>query len=84
MSEEKKENRKVEVIQQEYQNLCMKAGHLQYSIKCHKDDLALVNEQLRELNLEAASSHAASVKESELAKEQSIQEEPKELVNGNA
>ena len=73
MSEEKKQ-REIPEIQAEYQNLCMKAGHLQYSIKCHKDDLALINDQLRELNLEAA---AAQAKAQEAAK----QEQPKEQEN---
>lgn len=65
MSTEKKE-RTVEEIQQEYTQLCAKAGHLQYSISALKTDLGLVNEQLRDLNLEA--SRAASKKSEEAPK----------------
>ncbi len=46
--------RKVEDIQSEYGQLCTKAGHLQYQIYALSKDLALVNEQLRELNFEAS------------------------------
>lgn len=53
MSEEKKA-RSVEDIRQEYSNLCTKAGHIQYQLKVWKDDLDLLNDQLKELNLEAA------------------------------
>lgn len=71
MSEEKK-SRTIQEIQQEYQNLCARAGHLQYTIKCTAEDLHQVNEQLKDLNLEAVS-----------AKEAPKQEEPKteEVVN---
>lgn len=41
-------------VTQEYSNLCAKAGNLQYQIQVFGEDLKLVNEQLKELNFEAA------------------------------
>lgn len=46
--------RTLPVINQEYANLCVKAGNLQYQIVVFQTDLALLNEELRELNFEAA------------------------------
>lgn len=46
--------RTIAEIQQEYQGLCLKAGHLQYQVFTLKKDLALVNDELRDLNLEAS------------------------------
>lgn len=54
MEEQKK--RSVKEIQAEYTQLCAKAGHLQYAIYSNQKDLALVNESLRNLNIEAAQS----------------------------
>jgi hypothetical protein len=48
-------------IQQEFTNVCTKAGHLQYQITAHQNDLDLLNKQMRDLNLEAA---AVSAQES--------------------
>jgi septal ring factor EnvC (AmiA/AmiB activator) len=47
--------RTVQEIQNEYSNLCAKAGHLQYQIATLGKDLDLLNAQLRDLNFEAAS-----------------------------
>lgn len=58
MSETKK--RTIEEIQQQYQGLCLRAGHLQYQINAHELDLEQINSTLRDLNLEAA-----AVKEAE-------------------
>lgn len=69
---EQAKHRSVDEIRQEYSNLCSKAGHLQYSIKCLKDDLELVNEQLKELNLEAAA--AANAEASKSALDKAIEE----------
>lgn len=69
MSEPKKE-RTVNEIQNEYTGLCARAGHLQYSIKALSDDLALVNEQLKDLNIEGA---AAQKREQEAAKSEGAQ-----------
>lgn len=52
MSENKK--RSIPEIQSEYQNLCLKAGHLQYQVYTFSRDLEMVNQELRDLNLEAA------------------------------
>lgn len=41
-------------VSQEYSNLCAKAGNIQYQIQVFGDDLKLVNEQLKDLNFEAA------------------------------
>lgn len=51
--------RTVSEIQQSYTDLCVKAGHLNYSIFALKIDLALVNEQLKDLNLEGAAAQKA-------------------------
>jgi len=63
MSEKK--TRTVAEIQQEYQGLCFKAGHLQYQISALSKDLELLNSTMRDLNFEAASVQA---KESEASK----------------
>ncbi len=59
MSEEKKPARSTQEIQQEYQNLAFKAGNLQYAIVSQEKDLALLNEQLRNLNFEFVSARTA-------------------------
>lgn len=58
MSENKK--REISDIQQDYQNLCTKAGHVNYQISTLKKDLALINESLQTLNQEAAALTAAT------------------------
>lgn len=65
MSESEKKAREMSDVQQEYQSLCVKAGHLQYQIFALNKDLELVNEALKSLNLEAASMHAAAQKAEE-------------------
>lgn len=57
MSETNK--RTIAEIQTEYQNLCLKAGHLQYQVYTFSKDLDMVNTELRALNLEAAAVKAA-------------------------
>lgn len=55
MSEDqKKPERTVADVQQEYQSGCVRAGHLQYQIVTMQKDLAILNETLRDLNFEAA------------------------------
>lgn len=61
MSNENK--RTVEMVHQEYTQLCAKAGHINYQISVLKTDLDLVNSQLKDLNLEAASLSAKKAKE---------------------
>jgi hypothetical protein len=51
--------RTVSEIQTEYTTLCTRAGHLNYSIFALGLDLALVQEQLKELNLEGAAAQKA-------------------------
>lgn len=60
MSETQK--RTIAEIQAEYQNLCLKGGHLQYQVYTFSKDLDMVNQELRSLNLEAASVKAAEDK----------------------
>ncbi len=54
MSEEKKEKRNKQQISIEYSQGCTKAGHLQYQIATLQKDLAMLNDHLRDLNIEAA------------------------------
>jgi hypothetical protein len=46
--------RTIEDIRNDYTQLCAKAGHLAYSIYALKIDLDLVNNQLKDLNIEGA------------------------------
>lgn len=54
-------------IQNEYTQLCAKAGNLQYQIYAHTKDLEVINTQQRELNFEAAKLAAAEAAEKEAA-----------------
>lgn len=56
-------NRDVATIQNEYQQGCFKAGHIQYQIYALQQDLDTVNKTLLDLNLEGAASKAAKAKE---------------------
>ena len=51
--EEPKARRKIAEIQQEYQQLCLRAGHTQYQLYTLKKDMELINDSLRNLNAEA-------------------------------
>jgi hypothetical protein len=46
--------RPISDIHAEYSNLCAKAGHIQYQIYNNNKDLEIINQQLRDINLEAA------------------------------
>ncbi len=72
MSDQSKPLRSVSEIQGEYQALCTKLGHLEYQIDAIKKDAELVKSTLRDLNLEAAASHASEQK----AKEKEAQQQP--------
>jgi hypothetical protein len=61
--------RSVAEIQSEYTQLCAKAGHLQYSIYALKLDLDLVNEQLKDLNIEGAAAQKAEAESAKVADE---------------
>jgi hypothetical protein len=52
--EEKKSERTIEVIQNEYTALAVKSGQLQYQIYTFQKDLDLLNSKMRDLNFEAA------------------------------
>ncbi len=62
---ESKPTRSVQEIQNEYSNLCLKAGNLQYEIDCKQGDLKTINSTLRDLNFEFV---AAKNLEAEVAK----------------
>ncbi len=46
--------RTFETVQTEYQQMALRAGHLQYQIHALSKDLALLNDQMRDLNFEFA------------------------------
>lgn len=68
MSEEKK-LRTEDEIRSEYTNLCTKAGHLQLQITVLKEDLAVVNSTLKDLNFEALNVRRAREEEAKKASE---------------
>lgn len=59
------DKRTFETIQTEYQQLALRAGHTQYQIHALSKDLALLNEQMRDLNFEGAKIKAESEKKAE-------------------
>lgn len=61
------EQRPIPEIQQQYQGLCTKAGHLQYQIDVLNRELKILNDTLRDLNSEALASQAATNKVAEEA-----------------
>jgi DNA anti-recombination protein RmuC len=71
MTQEFKAPRPLDQIQQEYIQLCTKAGDLQYKISRFDNDLESINEQLQMLNFEAAAAreaeHNAAVEKAEKA-----------------
>ena len=62
MSETTKPARTIEQVQQEFNQACLRAGHLEYTIYTNKKDLELLNQTIRNLNFEAASIQAANQK----------------------
>lgn len=62
---EAKKERTLADIQLEYSNTAMRAGALQYEIKVKNDDLKLLNDRLRDLNMEFI---AAKNKQAEIDK----------------
>ena len=56
-----KKERTVEQVQQEYTQMCVRAGHTQYQIAQLQKDLALFNDTLRDLNLEAGAIQAKNL-----------------------
>lgn len=75
-------SRSIEEIKQEYSNILLKAGSLQYEVLCKENDLKLVNNRLQELNLEfvSASNTAAEVakKLAEAKKDEEVNKKPTE------
>jgi hypothetical protein len=58
MSDQNKETRTLQDIQNQYTGLCNKAGHLNYQIRTFEKDLELIYSTLRDLNFEAAALQA--------------------------
>ena len=81
MNEEAKVTRSVAEIQQEYQGLCTRAGHIQYQLHIFKKDLDLVNEQLQALNFEAAASARAEQEAKDKAASDAATEVKAEVVS---
>lgn len=52
--EAKKDPRSIEEIQTHYNQLCLRAGDLQYRIKCFQGDLDVCNQALVQVNQEGA------------------------------
>ena len=67
--EDKKIERTLEQITQEYSQLCSKAGHAQYQVHVHTKDLEIINGQLRDLNFEASAIQAKAKEAAEAPKE---------------
>lgn len=67
------EPRTKEVIAREYSNLCTKAGHAAYQLVTIQKDIELMQQAMRDLNLEAASVEKAEREAAEKAqKEQAL------------
>ncbi len=62
-------SRDLKTIQTEFAALCQRAGHCQYEIHARQKDLEVINNQLRDLNFEAAKVKEAEAKAAEAAKE---------------
>lgn len=67
MAENEKPARGIPEIQQEYQSLCTKLGHLEYQMDAISKDANMVKSELRDLNLEAAAIQAKAPKPEEAA-----------------
>lgn len=80
MSENKP--RAVGEIQQEYQGLCVRAGHIQYQIATMAKDLDLLNNTMRDLNFEAAASQVEAAKAAEAKASDSSASLPEGASNG--
>lgn len=66
------ETRDLETIQNQYQGLCLKLGHLEYQVYVFNKDIEMIKSTLRDINLEASAAkakadEAAKTKESENA-----------------
>lgn len=81
MTKEFKNPRAIEVIQAEYQSLCTRAGDIQYKLFLFNKDLATINEELVNINQEAAAAMrakaVAEAKANEEKKEEPKNEQPK-------
>ena len=58
-----KPKRTVEEVQREYNQGCLRAGHMQYQIAVLSKDLNILNDALRDLNFEAATIQAKNNEE---------------------
>jgi len=57
---EKKAPRAIAEIQKEYAAICQRAGYVQYQLFVNQKDLDMLNESLRNLNIEAGEAQKAS------------------------
>ncbi len=62
---DQKPSKTIQDIQQEYQGLCTKLGHMEYQVYTINKDIELLKSTLRDLNFEAASVQS---KNAEIAK----------------
>jgi predicted nucleic acid-binding Zn-ribbon protein len=79
---EQKPARTMADVQQEYQNLCAKAGQAQYQIAILSKDLEMLNDALRDLNVEAATIQMQQSQAAKKAAEEAAK--PNEEVKPNA
>lgn len=68
--------RSIPEINNEYQQLCLQAGHIQYQVFCHEKDLVILNDQLRDLNLEGAAAQQAAKEAEKVAAEKAASQVP--------
>lgn len=80
-SENSNKSRTVEQVQQEYTQVCARAGHIQYQIAQLKNDLELANSSLQSLNREAFDLAQAKAKEAAAATSNGSSEKPTEAVS---
>lgn len=59
--EEPKKERSIDEVKQEFSTLCAQAGQINYQVYTFQKDLELINNQLRNLNFEAAAIQSKAV-----------------------
>lgn len=69
--------RTLQQIQQEFTALCTKAGHLEYQCATYQKDIDILQEQMRNLNFEAAALQGHEMAQ----KAKAAQEKSKETTN---
>lgn len=64
-------------LEKEYGALCVRAGQLQYEISRKTKDLAMINDSIANVNLEAAEIHAEEVRNAAANQEPKLSKETK-------